>query len=142
MSLALYGTAALFHKAPPTAPPLFPNGIDRAHGIRAAHHGRGELCRRVVKGVDDHGVVQPEPQTHSQNQGHHADALQTGDDGFVDLAHEMEVSPRHDVDDRQRDDRGLEDGCQARGVIADVGGQLAVEPAPKCRKESHVVSKR
>ena len=43
-----------------------PDGIDRSDGIAGADHRRRELRRRVVKSVDDHGVVEPEVQTHAR----------------------------------------------------------------------------
>src|ERR1700688_2359367 len=50
----------------------------------------------------------------------------------------MQVTPHHHVDRRQCDHGGFESRRQARGVVADVSSQLAVEPRPKCCEEYHI----
>jgi hypothetical protein len=117
--------------------PARPDGIDGSNRIPSANNCRRQLRRRVVERIDNDRVVQPEVQAHPQDQGEYCNALQPRHHGLLDLSRKMQVTPRHDVNRRDRNHGGLENVGQPRRVVADVSRQLAVHPNPKCGEKSH-----
>jgi len=97
-----------------------PDRINGAHCVAGAGHGRRELRGRAVEAVDDDTVVQPQLQARAQHQGYHRNTLQSRDHRFFDLTQEVQVSPPHDIERRERHDRGLQGQGQPRRIVTDV----------------------
>ena len=53
------------------------------------------------------------------------------ENGLLDPSGEMEISPGHDVHGCERDHRRFEHGRQTRGVVADIGRELPIQPGTR-----------
>ena len=73
----------------------------------------------------------------AENDGKHDDPLEAGDEGLLDLPHELQVAPHHEVEHSKGDDRRLESSRNLRGCIANVCGEDAVEPSAEFCEEAH-----
>src|SRR6185437_8373227 len=92
---------------------------------------------RVVERVDEKRVVEPQMQAHPEHYRERYDALQAGDERLLDTACELQITPNHDVYGAERDHGRLENGRDPRGIVADIGRKLGVQPYPECLEEFH-----
>src|SRR5262249_27778723 len=116
---------------------LAPDRVDAGDRIGGPDDRARKLSRRPVEGIDDDRVVEPQVQRAAEYDREQDEAPQARHEGFLDAPAQVQVSPDHDVDDRQRDDGRLERCGNQGGIRADVGGELSLEPGPEGLEKTH-----